>query len=72
MEYRLVLEAQDEGGYTVYAPALPGCVSEGETKEEAVMNIKEAISLYIETLKAHKQPIPSEKRISFTKVAIQA
>ena len=48
MKIRVVLEASDEGGYTVYVPSLPGCISEGETEEEALANIREAIELYIE------------------------
>ncbi|HLI87692.1 MAG TPA: type II toxin-antitoxin system HicB family antitoxin [Ktedonobacteraceae bacterium] len=44
----VVLEPSDEGGYTVYVPALPGCISEGDTKEEALANIREAIKLYLE------------------------
>jgi predicted RNase H-like HicB family nuclease len=44
----VVLEPSDEGGYTVYAPSLPGCISEGDTKEEALSNIREAIRLYLE------------------------
>ena len=48
MKLKIVLEASDEGGYTVYVPSLPGCISEGETKEEALTNIKEAIELYLE------------------------
>jgi predicted RNase H-like HicB family nuclease len=44
----VVLEKQEEGGYTVYVPSLPGCISQGETKEEAIKNIKEAIELYLE------------------------
>ena len=48
MELDIILEMQEEGGYTVYVPSLPGCISEGETKEEAVKNIKEAIELYLE------------------------
>ena len=48
MKIRVVLEPQTEGGYTVYAPSLPGCVSEGDSKEEALQNIKEAIELYLE------------------------
>lgn len=50
MKFKVVLEPQKEGGYTVYVPALPGCVSEGNTKEEALRNIKEAIELYLEPL----------------------
>ena len=49
MEVKVVLEKQQEGGYTVYAPSLKGCVSQGETREEALKNIKEAIELYLET-----------------------
>ncbi len=48
MEIKVVLEKQEEGGYTVYAPSLPGCVSQGETREEALKNIKEAVELYLE------------------------
>ncbi len=48
MEIKVVLEKQEEGGFTIYAPSLPGCVSQGETKEEALKNIKEAIELYLE------------------------
>jgi predicted RNase H-like HicB family nuclease len=48
MNLKVVLEPSEEGGYTVYVPGLPGCISEGESKDEALRNIKEAIELYIE------------------------
>ncbi len=48
MKLQVILEPSDEGGYTVYAPALPGCISEGDTLDEAMANIKEAIQLYLE------------------------
>ena len=48
MKLKVVLKLSDEGGYTVYAPSLPGCISEGDTREEALANIKEAIDLYLE------------------------
>jgi predicted RNase H-like HicB family nuclease len=48
MKLRVVLEPSGDGGYTVTVPALPGCISEGETREEAVRNIREAIELYLE------------------------
>lgn len=48
MKLTIVLEPQEEGGFTVYVPSLPGCISQGDTKEEAVKNIKEAIELYLE------------------------
>jgi predicted RNase H-like HicB family nuclease len=47
MKLKVVLEPSDEGGYTVYVPSLPGCISEGETVEEALENIQEAIELYL-------------------------
>ncbi|HLG64024.1 MAG TPA: type II toxin-antitoxin system HicB family antitoxin [Ktedonosporobacter sp.] len=52
MRLTVVLEPSEEGGYTIYVPALPGCISEGETKEEALANIKEAIKLYLEPVEA--------------------
>lgn len=48
MKVKVVLERSDEGGFTVYVPSLPGCVSEGETEEKALRNIREAIELYFE------------------------
>ena len=48
MKLRVVLEPSPEGGYTVYVPSLPGCISEGESAEEALTNIREAIELYLE------------------------
>ncbi|MEH2382342.1 MAG: type II toxin-antitoxin system HicB family antitoxin [Nostoc sp.] len=50
MKLKVVLEPSDEGGYTVHVPSLPGCISEGETVEEALENIQEAIELYLESL----------------------
>jgi predicted RNase H-like HicB family nuclease len=50
MKIKIVLEPSDEGGFTVYVPSLPGCISEGETEEEAINNIKEAIELYLEPI----------------------
>ncbi len=50
MRLKVVLEKSEDGGYTVYVPALPGCISEGDTLEEALANIREAIALYLEPL----------------------
>lgn len=47
-KFHIVLERQDEGGYTVYVPELPGCISQGESEKEAIRNIKEAMGLYLE------------------------
>ena len=49
MIFKIFLEKSDEGGYTATVPSLPGCISEGDTKEEAIENIKEAIELYLES-----------------------
>lgn len=49
MKIKIVLEEQDEGGYTVYVPSLKGCISQGENVQDALKNIKEAIELYLET-----------------------
>ncbi len=48
MKVKVVLIPSDEGGFTVMVPSLPGCISEGNTREEALANIKEAIELYLE------------------------
>lgn len=48
MKIKVVLEPAEEGGYTIYVPSLPGCISEGDTYEEAMENIKEALELYLE------------------------
>ena len=48
MKIKIVLEPSEDGGFTVYVPSLLGCISEGETKDEAVANITEAIELYME------------------------
>jgi predicted RNase H-like HicB family nuclease len=50
----------EEGGFTVLVPALPGCISEGDTYEDALENIKEAIHLYIESLQKDGLPVPKE------------
>jgi len=48
MKLKIVLEASEEGGYTAYVPSLPGCISEGNTSEEAMANVREAVELYLE------------------------
>lgn len=48
MKRKIILKKQKEGGYTIFVPSLPGCISQGKTKKEAIKNIKEAIELYLE------------------------
>ena len=56
----LLIPDPEEGGYTVSVPALPGCITEGDTFEEALDNVREAIQLYLETLRHLGEPIPEE------------
>ena len=58
MKVRVVLEPSDEGGYTAVVPGLPGCISEGETRDEALANIREAIELYLEPVEDDLSSIP--------------
>jgi predicted RNase H-like HicB family nuclease len=58
MNLKIVFEPSDEGGYTVYVPCLPGCISEGNSKEEALANIKEAIELFLEPVEDDLLQIP--------------
>lgn len=57
--YQISLVPEGENGYTVLVPALPGCISYGETLEEAAHNAREATALHLENLAAHRQPIPA-------------
>ena len=61
--YKAMFELQEEGGYTVTIPSLPGCISEGDTYDEALANIKEAMELYLESLQADGLPIPEENHL---------
>lgn len=61
MKLKIVLEPSDEGGFTVYVPALSGCISEGDTEEEAMANIREAIELYLEAADSDVEKGDKEK-----------
>ncbi len=60
LSYTVILEKEDDGGYHVYCPALKGCHSQGNTREEALSNIKEAIECYIESLRKDGQNTPED------------
>ncbi len=60
LTYKVLLRPEPEGGYTVNVPGLPGCITYGETLEEAKHNAQEAIELYVESLKEHGEDIPSD------------
>ncbi|OGU73859.1 MAG: hypothetical protein A2V93_08535 [Ignavibacteria bacterium RBG_16_34_14] len=61
--YPVIYEAAEEGGYIAYVPSLPGCHSQGDTLEEAEVNITEAIELYLESLISHNNSVPVPKNI---------
>lgn len=63
-EYEVILQPEEKGGFSVSVPALPGCASQGETREEALANITEAIEGYLESLRAHGDPIPEPPQIA--------
>ena len=60
MRYTVIFERQPDGGYHASCPALPGCHSEGDTLDEATANAREAIAVYLESLRAHGESPPVE------------
>jgi predicted RNase H-like HicB family nuclease len=58
VKYRVVIEQDEDGIFVAEVPSLPGCISQGRTRVEALKNIQEAVEVYIESLKAHNEPIP--------------
>ena len=73
MEYKIVLEPDTEdGGYVVHCPALPGCYSQGDTRDEAIRNIREAIEAYLESLKLDNLPIPPAVDPEIASVRVRA
>lgn len=59
MKLQVVLEPSEEGGYTATVPSLPGCISEGETREEALRNVEEAVRLYLEPVEDDQRFAPN-------------
>ena len=58
MKYRVLIEQDEDRAYVAVMPSLPGCVSQGRTREEALINVQEAIGGYLESLAAHGEPFP--------------
>lgn len=58
MKYRITLQKDEDGIFVAKCPSLPGCVSQGKTREEAIANIKDAIQGYLQSLKKHDEPVP--------------
>ncbi|MCK5699361.1 MAG: type II toxin-antitoxin system HicB family antitoxin [Candidatus Aenigmarchaeota archaeon] len=58
MKFRIIIEQDEDGIFVVECPALPGCISEGKSRAEAIKNIEDAAQGYLESLKKHNDPIP--------------
>lgn len=67
MKLRVLLEPSEDGGYTVTVPALPGCISEGDTREEALANIAEAVQLHLEPV---EDDAPTTRDIEVVEIAV--
>ena len=65
MEYSVVVHQAEEGGFWVQVPALPGCYSQGESVEDALRNVREAIGLYLETLRDEGQDVPRDADVVY-------
>jgi len=70
LDFKVFLEPAEEGGYVVVCPSLPGCYSQGETVEEALENIKEAITLCLEEMQARGEEIPDPSKVLIGSVVV--
>jgi predicted RNase H-like HicB family nuclease len=70
MRYTVLLEPEQDGGFVVSVPALPGCISQGDSREEALANIREAIVVYLEDCREAGDPLPIEDDREFAEVEI--
>jgi antitoxin HicB len=71
LKYTIILVPEDNGGYSVEVPVLPGCYTQGETREEAISMAKEAIEVYLESCKAHGEPVPAETGVESLMVEVK-
>jgi antitoxin HicB len=71
LKYTIILVPEDDRGYSVEVPALPGCYTQGETREEAILMAKDAIGLYLESCKAHGEPVPEETGVESLTVEVK-
>lgn len=70
MKYRVIIEQDEDGVFVAEVPALPGCFSQGRTRAEALKNVQEAIEAYLESLKAHDEPVPPSINEEVVEVAV--
>jgi predicted RNase H-like HicB family nuclease len=72
MNYTVILFREDDGGFSAVVPALPGCVSQGDSRPETMRNIREAIELYLEELRAAGEAIPSEVAREIVEISVNS
>jgi predicted RNase H-like HicB family nuclease len=72
LKYTVILQRESDGGYVATVPALPGCVSQGDSREEVLKNIEEAIELYLEDVRAAGEPVPVEESREYVEVTTGA
>ena len=70
LNYQLLLRPEPEGGFTVIVPSLPGCVTYGKDLDEAREMARDAISLYLDSLEDHGDPIPEDSKSLFTSIEL--
>jgi antitoxin HicB len=70
MKYRILIEEDEDGAFVAECPSLPGCISQGKTRKEAVNNIQDAMRGYLESLRKHNEPIPPPIDEEIVEVAI--
>jgi predicted RNase H-like HicB family nuclease len=70
MKYTVILQREADGGYVVTVPSLPGCVSQGDSRPEALKNIEEAVALYLEDMRAAGERIPAEDGREYVEITL--
>ena len=70
MKFRVMIEPDEDGVFVAECPTLPGCISQGPTREEALVNIKDAIAGYLASLKKHNEPVPLPISEEFVEVPV--
>ena len=70
MKFRVIVEQDEDGAYVTEVPSLPGCISQGKSRDEALKNAREAIQAYVESLEAHGDPIPPAINEEYVEVDI--
>ena len=70
MKFRVIIEQDEDGVYVAECPSLPGCISQGKSRQESLLNISDAIKGYLESLKKHNEPIPPSITEEMVEVAV--